>query len=84
MLRKKYKKISKLIGKMMSNRINSRPNCDQILRNKVSWALDTQKLKKLAKAELNELKPTDKSFYSTFMQIKLRNEPEKEEKSFRR
>jgi len=66
---------------MMSPSKNSRPNCDKILRDRKSWTLDLQQLRKLAKFQSEELEPSDKNFYSTFIQIKLKNEKKKEDKS---
>jgi len=64
----------------MSPLKNLRPNCDEILRNKKLWALDLQQLRKVAESQLNELKSSDKSFYSNFIQIKLINEPKNDRK----
>jgi len=68
-----------IVEKMVSQKKDIRPNCSQILKEKKSWALDLQQLRKVAEIQLNELKPSDESFYSTFIQIKLKIEPKKEE-----
>ena len=59
---------------MISDDINLRPNCNEISRIRKFWALDLQQLKKLASIHVNELKTSDKTFYSNFNTIAMVNQ----------
>jgi hypothetical protein len=66
------------INKMMSPSKNSRPNCGDVLKVRESWALDFQQLRKVEEIKWNQIRPSDESFYSTFIQVKLKNELNRE------
>jgi len=78
-LETKYSNLFDLIERMIAVRINKRPNCEQILNNKSSWALSLDELRgKHTKISSTEIKTIEENFHLYFIQTKLKGGKTKE------
>jgi len=59
---------------MTATRISKRPNCEKILSERHSWALDLNELTKEIDKEIKsmEIKKIEESFHLYFIQTKLK------------
>ncbi len=67
-LETKYSKLFELTEKMLSHIKNKRPNCEEILRQRVSWGLSLSELQNNANYELGSA--SDHKFYFGFIEMK--------------
>jgi serine/threonine protein kinase len=69
-LEKEYSSLFGLTVKMIAPQKNSRPNCEKILLEKSSWALDLSDLKNNYEFNWKKVKYSDDVFHSHFIEIK--------------
>jgi serine/threonine protein kinase len=69
-LEKEYSSLIRLTVKMIAPQKNSRPNCEKILLEKSSWALDLSDLKNNYEFKWKKMKYSDDVFHSHFIEIK--------------
>ncbi len=69
-LENEYSSLIRLTVKMIAPQKNSRPNCEKILLEKSSWALDLSDLKNNYEFKWKKMKYSDDVFHSHFIEIK--------------
>jgi hypothetical protein len=69
----KYNILKRMFHEMMSINIEIRPDCDQIIRSKRSWAIGFNEFKNnLQLKEYSEVQSIDESFHKYFIQQKFK------------